>query len=315
MVGTSKALKRAAGLALSYAVVAATYIWLSSHIALSAAPDVANLSRIEAIKGTAFIVVTALALLAGSFWLLSRSERDAAELRRSREALLLAEQRALAGLLASSVAHDFANLLVPLHAGVRELRDELRGTSSPVARELLGEMSEAVDRLVDLSRRQMSMGREGAGRFDEVDIASVVREATQIARRHTQVRGASLHVVGPDSLWAFANPTLLQQMIMNLLINAAEANLGAGKVEVRFGTRGEDVFVEVDDDGPGFDDRERAFEPFYSTKPDGTGLGLFSVRACAALHGGGVELDTSPLLGGAAVRMRFPRVQRERAAA
>lgn len=314
VIERSKALRRATVLALVYAVVAGTYIWLSGHMALSAAPDITDLSRIEAIKGTAFVVLSALALLGGSFWLLSRAERDAAEIRRSREALLLAEQRALAGLLASSVAHDFGNLLVPLHAGVRELREELDGALTPNAREVLGEMTEAVDRLVEVSRRQMTMGREGAGRFRDVDLASVVREAVQIAARHTHVRGTSLRVDGPDALPAFANPTLVQQVVMNLVVNAAEATSGGGRVEVNFGVQGDDVFIEVNDDGPGLPEGDEVFEPFYTTKANGTGLGLFSVRACAALHGGAVEVGTSSL-GGASVRVRFPRAREERAAA
>lgn len=310
----SKALRRSAGLSLAYAAVAAAYIFLSSYVALDIAPDVEDLARIELIKGTAFILLTATLLLGGSYWLLSRSERDAVELRRSREALLLSEQRALAGLLASSVAHDFGNLLVPLHAGVRELREELRGNASPTVRELLDEMSAAVSRLVEVSRRQMSMGREGAGRFSELDLADVVHEATQIARRHTKVRGMSIRVIGPDELIAHANGTLLQQTILNLIVNAAEATQGNGQAEVRFGARAGDLFIEVNDDGPGLEDSEQAFEPFYTTKSDGTGLGLFSVRACAALHGGAVELGNSAL-GGASVRLSFPHVEQEQRAA
>lgn len=314
MVERSKALRRAAGLALVYVGVAGSYIWLSSQLALSAAPDIADLSRIEAIKGTAFVVITALALLGGSLWLLSRAERDAVELRRSREALLLAEQRALAGLLASSVAHDVGNLLVPLHAGLRELREGLAGSMNDETREVLGEMSEALDRLVELSRRQMSVGRDGAGRLQEVDLASVVREALQIARRHTHVRGATIGLDGPASLPVYVNPTLLEQVILNLVVNAAEATDSKGRVEVRFGARGDDVFVEVNDDGPGFEGGDEVFEPFYTTKPHGTGLGLFSVRACAALHGGEVEVGRSEL-DGARVRVHFPHARRQRAVA
>ncbi len=311
MVGRSRALSRAAGLAAAYVAVAATYIGLSGHIALRVAPDVDDLARIEALKGTAFVVATGFSLLLGAYWLLRRSERDAAELRRSREALLLAEQRALAGLLASSVAHDFGNLLVPLHAGLRELQDDLHPLLDDSKRAVLGEMKDAVDRLVELSRRQSSMGRGGAGRFSDVNLASVVKEAIQIARRHTNVRGASLSASGPDRYDVYANATLLQQVIMNLVLNAGEATDGHGHVEVRYGERDGDVYVEVFDDGPGLSAGERSFEPFFTTKQRGTGLGLFSVRACADLHGGDVEVVASPL-GGAGVRVHFPKTRSAR---
>lgn len=312
-VSQKKALRRAAGLAIAYALVAATYIFLSTNLAVRFAPDIDDLSRIETVKGIFFVLVTSLVLLGGSYWLLSRAAKDADELRRSREALLLSEQRALAGLLASSVAHDVGNLLVPLHAGVRDLRDELGASASPSVRELLDEMTEAVDRLVEVSRRQMTMGREGAGRFSEIDLAEVVHEATQIARRHTKVRGMTIDVIGPDHVDAHANATLLQQVILNLIVNAAEATGGNGRVEVRYGESGSDLFLEVSDDGPGFENKERAFEPFFTTKRGGTGLGLFSVRACAGLHGGAVELGSVPL-GGASVRLSFPRPPRAEAA-
>lgn len=314
MLGPSKALRRAAGLAAAYVVTASTYIWLSSQMALSVAPGVDELSRIELLKGSLFVIVTGAALLAGAYWLLRRSERDAAELRRSREALLLAEQRALAGLLASAVAHDFGNLLVPLHAGVRELREDLLPSLDGEKREVLDEMSDAVDRLVEISRRHMTMGREGAGRFTDVNLATVVREALQIARRHVHLRGTSLTTSGPSDLPVFANPTLLQQVIMNLVVNAGEATNGRGHVEVRYGERGDEVFLEVNDDGPGVSDDSKIFEPFFTTKADGTGLGLFSVRACAELHGGAVEITRSSL-GGAGVLVRFPKSAAARAAA
>lgn len=312
MFERSKALSRAAGLAAAYVAVAGTYIALSSRLALRVAPDAVNLARIEAMKGTAFVVISGCVLLLGAFWLLRRSERDAAELRRSREALLLAEQRALAGLLASSVAHDFGNLLVPLHAGVRELQEDLSPLLDEGKREVLDEMKDAVDRLVELSRRQSSMGRDGAGRFSDVNLASVVNEAIQIARRHTNVRGAVLSARGPERYDVYANPTLLQQVIMNLVLNAGEATDGRGQVEVRYGERDDEVFVEVYDDGPGLLAGEQSFEPFFTTKQRGTGLGLFSVRACAELHGGAVELVSSPL-GGAGVRVRFPKARAARA--
>lgn len=308
MDGKKSAKRRAASLAAVYVVVSGVYIWISSRVARRAAPDVDDLFLIEAVKGTAFVVVTGALVGLGSWWMLRRAAKDAAELRRSREALLMAEQRALAGLLASSVAHDFNNLLVPLHAGIRELREEPPASFNEYRRELLEEMSEAVQRLLELSRRQTTMGREGGGRFSEVDLARVVRESLQIAHRHTDVRAMKMSVTGPDELFVHANPTLLQQVILNLILNAGEATQNGGRLEVRFGEEHGEIFLQVEDDGPGFSSSEQPFEPFFTTKAEGTGLGLYSVRTCAALHGGSATIVSSSL-GGGGVRVSFPRAQ------
>ena len=96
----------------------------------------------------------------------------------------------------------------------------------------------------------------------------------------------------------------IQETLLNLVLNAADATGGRGRIEVRsFEEDGAHV-LEVHDDGPGvpLDIREEVFRAFFTTKADGNGLGLLSVRACAELHGGTAEIGDSPL-GGACFRV------------
>jgi signal transduction histidine kinase len=101
---------------------------------------------------------------------------------------------------------------------------------------------------------------------------------------------------------------LIDRMLLNLILNAADATNGAGRIEVRLTGDAETVFIEVLDDGPGIADDAKAaiFEAFYTSKPHGLGLGLVSVKVCAEAHGGSVEVSRSDL-GGAAFRVRLPR--------
>jgi len=135
----------------------------------------------------------------------------------------------------------------------------------------------------------------------------VARKAIGIARSHPQTRACRITVSAPDELPIQADPVWLQRALLNLLVNAGEATEGCGCIEVRIARRDGAIHLEVHDDGPGIplSEREAVLEAFHSTKPDGAGIGLFSVRLTAEGHGGHVELHDSDM-GGACVRMVLP---------
>ena len=107
---------------------------------------------------------------------------------------------------------------------------------------------------------------------------------------------------------AETHPLLIHQNLGNLILNAAEATGGRGRIEVRIVEGGEQVVLEVHDDGPGVprDLRHSLFDGLRTTKPGGAGLGLFSVRSCTQILGGTVAIDESPF-GGALFRVVLPR--------
>ena len=104
-----------------------------------------------------------------------------------------------------------------------------------------------------------------------------------------------------------AHPALLRQMMLNLLLNAAEATGGKGRIRVGLVNSPAGYVLSVGDDGPGVppEYRDRLFQPFFTTKPSGTGLGLLSVKAAAQAHGAAVDYAASEL-GGADFLVRFP---------
>jgi two-component system sensor histidine kinase HydH len=129
-----------------------------------------------------------------------------------------------------------------------------------------------------------------------------------LASTHTKVKYCSIESDLPEKCVAAADESLLHRALLNLILNAAEANGGRGRILVKLSGDTETIRVEVHDDGPGIPvaERDRILEPFYTTKRDGTGLGLLSVRYCCEIHGGTFDYGTSHL-GGACAYMVFPR--------
>jgi two-component system sensor histidine kinase PilS (NtrC family) len=125
-----------------------------------------------------------------------------------------------------------------------------------------------------------------------VDLAEVVASALALARSDPQFRAIDLAPRLPDPCpegLSYAEP--LRQALTNLLLNAAQAQGGAGRVEIEIEDRGGRVVLAVEDQGPGIppEQRERVFEPFWTTKPSGTGLGLVYVRRVAEASAGRVQ--------------------------
>lgn len=295
----------AAGLTVAYLILCYGYILLSSLLAAHWAQDLEHLQAYEQAKGLVFIVVTGLVFYTFAWRMLLRAEARERELLRSREALSRTEHKALAGAMACSIAHDLNNTLTVAGASVDLLAD---GVPTEARRPELRQLSRAIADMGALSTRLLNLGREGMpSDFSTRDLAEVVRQAVAFARSHRMVKGCVVEVEAPDGVPLRVSAILVGQLILNLLINAAEATGGRGRlrVVVARGETGGGV-IEVHDNGSGIpvEARDRLFTPFATTKPHWTGLGLLSVKVAAEQHGGGVTIGESPL-GGALLRVTF----------
>ena len=289
----------AALLALVYLVIAALYVGVSSTIASSFAGSKETLERIELVKGFAFVLVTACGLFAFNYVQLRqlRAHQDD-RLRRDR-ALHNAERAILAGTFARTVAHDINNALQVATSELEDLRDHLAADAEGTA--LVGEVREALGSIRDWNHRLFEL--DGARLFGQVrafDLAQTVRDVATLARRHERVRHATVEVQGPERLPFRGREVLIQRAVLNLVLNAAEAAGPGCRVEIRLDDRMADApRIDVDDNGPGVPPelRARILEPFFTTKERGAGLGLASVAACAAEHGGTLTVSEAPLGG------------------
>lgn len=156
----TQSFRYAVALALAYGLTAALYILVSSRMAADISHDVEEMKRIETVKGIVYVAVTAVLVWAGAWWAMRRMARDAEELRRRERALVTAEGRVFAGLMASSVAHDANNVLLT----VLTEAEELAGNVLPEQREGAQRLSRAVERLIQLNRRLMSASHQGLAR-------------------------------------------------------------------------------------------------------------------------------------------------------
>jgi PAS domain S-box-containing protein len=230
------------------------------------------------------------------------SETHAAQtaLKDTRDRLEQAEKLEALGQLTGSVAHDFNNLLTVIAGGLHVLG---RSLDPERQRTILGEMQHAVERGTELTRRLLASARRSKANPQPVDLAKLLGG----------MRGILERTLGPDIrlklkyepyLWHVnADAGEIEMALLNLAINARDAMPEGGKVtftaeNISEGEAGGSVRIAVRDTGIGMtpEGRERAFEPFFSTKAPGrgTGLGLSQVQGFAERSGGSVELESEP---------------------
>jgi signal transduction histidine kinase len=293
------------GLALTYMVLCGAYIALSGRFAAGAARSVEQLHNIELLKGMAFVVVTGFGYFVFAAILLRRIAAQQHRLAQQRHALLTADSRAMAGIFAVSLAHDMRNMLGVALAYEESLKGQLPPDGNHLAITCLGN---ALHELSALATRLMKLGRTGTGEpLRMLNLSEICRETVRLAMTHEKVRGCRVETLIEERVAIRGNASLIGRMLINLILNAAEATAGAGRIEVRLRREGPHVHIEVHDNGRGvpIELRQTIFDPFYSTKPTGNGLGLLSVRAGAIEHGGTVEVAESDL-GGACFRVSIP---------
>ena len=214
------------------------------------------------------------------------------DIRHSQEQLLQSEKLSTIGTLATSIAHDMANIVTPLGALVARLQKN--GSLSDLDREMVAQQ---IQRLNAMVRRITSFGRPQAQLPEAVDVNEVVTSTvsmieTDALNRHIDLV-TNLALGNPTVM---ADPSGLQQALLNLILNALDACSAGQKVVVSTGVEHGDVSIAVADNGPGIplELQPHLFEPFFTTKKQGTGLGLYSVRRIVQQElGGEVQIDST----------------------
>jgi len=257
--------------------------------------------------------------------------RDLSELRQGererrslKERLQHAQKLESLGRLAGGVAHDFNNLLTAIAGNAALAREECAPGSTASA--ALDELLHATQTASSLTRQLLAFGRKQPGGVQRVEVAAALERMRSLLVRllGEDVRLEVTCAAGTGQV--LMDPGQLEQVIVNLAVNARDAMPGGGTLtlaaearqygEVEARARGVDpgrwVLVQVKDDGVGMDEevRSRLFEPFFTTKPEGkgTGLGLATVYGIVRSSGGVIEVESAPGRGSRFV-IHLPRAE------
>ena len=245
------------------------------------------------------------------------------------EALLQTQKLESLGILAGGIAHDFNNLLAAIRGHLSLARLEIDEGSDPETH--FERMDSSIQRASGLARQLLAYSGRGTFQVEPVDLNALVGEMTELLGVSRSKKVNLVFQLGEGLPLVQGDRVQLQQVVMNLVINASEAfGEATGTVELATGMcrldavelerrmpgeilqPGEYVTLRVSDDGCGMEPEvlARIFDPFFTTKPMGRGLGLSAMRGILRGHGAGVEIHSQPGKGTSIV-LYFPVLRLE----
>jgi two-component system sensor histidine kinase HydH len=237
--------------------------------------------------------------------------RQLAELEETQAAWLQSEKLAGLGRLAAGIAHEVRNPLGVIRASATMVQESFDPADE--AFRACQFIREETDRLDGLVKSLLGFARPTELRSAICSIEKLFDRVLQLADADLRARGIEARrELDPKLGELRGDPDLLAQMLLDLVTNAIEAMESGGPLDLRARVSGGDALLEVADAGPGIRDDEaaRIFEPFHTTKPRGTGLGLAMARRIAIAHGGSLEAVQARGAGaggaGACLRARLP---------
>ena len=230
-------------------------------------------------------------------------------LQRTLRKLAQRESLSAVGEFAASLAHEVRNPLSSIRVDLQRAAETATDGKSA---ELVSRALRSVDRLDRTVTGALRVARSGRIAREHIDLGPVVRAAMHSAQPEFRRRDVRLEPwTGDEPLVVSGDPAALEQVFLNLLLNAAEAQDAGGRASITVRKDTGYVTVTVSDNGPGIpaNERNRVTEPFYSTKQDGTGLGLSIVRRIVAAHAGDLAIESVPGKG-TTVLVRLPAAER-----
>lgn len=225
-------------------------------------------------------------------------ERANRELRESGEQLRRAERLSALGEIAAGLAHEIRNPLAGVKGAV-EIVSSRAAAGTPEA-EFSAIATRELGRLEGLVQEFLDYARPRAPQLRPADLPDILRRVVNLLAPQADRAGVMLRLLGTEEAVAGLriDPEQIQQVFVNIVLNAVQASPRGAEVTVNHGAQGSRYVIEVADRGAGIpaEARARIFEPFFTTKERGTGLGLAISQRIVAGHGG--EIHVSPREGG-----------------
>ena len=233
-----------------------------------------------------------------------------AERRALQEQLLQSQKMEAVGRLAGGIAHDFNNLLTVIQGQISLIHATAR--LEPDVAIGLKAVGEAAERAASLTRQLLTFSRRQVKQAHDLDLAILVGNVAGLLRR---VLGEDITLetrFAADGLFVHADPTMIEQVILNLAVNARDAMPNGGRLTLTLDRMKSHVRLSVTDTGSGISDEDlpRVFEPFFTTKEvgQGSGLGLATAFGIVEQHDGHLEVE-STVGCGTTFRVWLPAVE------
>jgi signal transduction histidine kinase len=227
------------------------------------------------------------------------------ELQDAQAHVLHQEKMAAFGLLAAGIAHEVGNPLTSISSMVQMLQ---RRECDAYSQEKLTLVSGQLQRIQTTLRELVNFSRPASTERSKIDFGEIIAEALNIAKYYQRTKGRVITPrVPPDLPVIHGVRDQLVQVLLNLVLNAIDATAKGGRIEIRVERHPMELEVQVCDDGPGIaaEHAARVFQPYFTTKKHGTGLGLFVTRKLVLDHGGTVDY-VSRSGAGTEFRVRLP---------
>jgi signal transduction histidine kinase len=227
------------------------------------------------------------------------------ELQEAQAHVLHQEKMAAFGLLAAGIAHEVGNPLTSISSMVQMLQ---RRDADEYTREKLSLVSGQLQRIQLTLRELINFSRPASTEWTRVALGEILDEALNIAKYYKRTKGRQIEAnVAPDLPPLYGVRDQLVQVFLNLVLNAVDATAKGGHIVIRAAHLENLLQIDVQDNGSGIapEHAGRLFQPYFTTKKHGTGLGLFVTRKLVADHGGTVDFE-SRLGEGTTFRVRLP---------
>lgn len=262
---------------------------------------------VAAVISGALLVV--YAVLRQKYMLLTAEhDRILAEVRIMEEERRRSERLASMGRLAAGVAHEIRNPLNAVSIIIQRLKAEFvpNGQAEEYS-SLLTTVRSEIARISGIIESFLRFARPPKLEIGEVELSGIVADAAAVVEEKARVNGIAISVDIPGGIICRCDPAQMKQALLNLILNAVEASGNGGKVIIAARDSGSEIILDVRDTGPGIPDdiMPGIFDPYFTTKEHGTGLGLSEVHRIVTSHGGRVSASNAPS-GGAVLTIRLP---------
>jgi len=217
-------------------------------------------------------------------------------LQEAEAAVRRSERLAALGQLSAGLAHEIRNPLATIKTSAEMLLKSV-DENNAVAREMAGFISSDVDRTNALVTRFLDFARPLAVRLEKTDLAHLIDRAIADVEKHSPPFDVSIYKnYSPDIPPFLLDAQLIERVVYNLIVNAAQASPSKGSVTVKTRQAGDTVEIAIIDRGSGIDPKllDNIFNPFFTTKSTGVGLGLAIVSKIVDEHGGTITVESEP---------------------